>query len=209
MLSRISLAGKGNFSVPHQLMSSVIQINQHEFYFKTLQKSDFFLVIVIFCIEGAIAQTNHLWQDEDASIVYSSDRYSTPTAFRTLSLDISSMRSALSQAPMEFTEAAKSKSLVITLPFPDGSMQEVTVQETQVMSPGLAANYPQIKTYSVRGVNDKYLWGRLDVTAFGFHAMIVTPSEQMFIDPVSNESNQFYVCYLKKICLAMMILNAT
>ncbi|MFI5135830.1 MAG: hypothetical protein ACHQD9_08260, partial [Chitinophagales bacterium] len=154
--------------------------------------------LVSLLTDHSFAQQSQLWSDADARIVYSAQRYSTPVAFRTLSLDISAMRNSLDQAPMEFTEEAKSSPTVISIPLPDGSMSSVSVQETQVMSPGLGAHYPKIKTYTIKGISDPRAYGRIDVTNFGFHAMILSPRGDVFIDPVSNDNDQYYVCYYKK-----------
>jgi len=149
-------------------------------------------------INVAKAQSANLWSAADAEKVYSSDRYSVPVSFRTVQLDISEMRDDLSSAPLEFTTAAKSKATVIPIPMPDGSLADVSVQETQVMSPRLAAHYPQIRTYTVKGISDPLAVGRIDMTIFGFHAMILSPKGDVFIDPVSNESDQLYISYYKK-----------
>jgi len=156
------------------------------------------VTIISLLFNRALSQPLQLWENADASSVYSLPRYSTPESFRTLTLDILAMRNELLQAPMEFTEQAKSSITQITIPLPDGSNSTVSVQETQVMSPGLAAHYPKIKTYTLRGISDPRAYGRIDVTNFGFHAMILSPRGDVFIDPASNDNDQLYICYYKK-----------
>ena len=36
----------------------------------------------------------------------------------------------------------------------------------------LQFSYPNIKTYSIKGIDDVYANGKIDVTEFGFHGMI-------------------------------------
>lgn len=144
------------------------------------------------------AQSISVWREADPHLVLNSNRYSIPVSFRTVALDISEMKIALSSAPHEFTDAARSNTATISLPMPDGSMAAFRVFETNVLAPGLAAHYPQIKTYVAQGITDKYAYARLDVTDFGFHAMILSPQGDVFIDPVSNDNNELYISYFKK-----------
>lgn len=139
------------------------------------------------------------WQDVNSGIVHAfGPRYSTPQVYRTLQLNMSNMRQLLSTAPMEFSEAARSKTLVISLPMPGGSTDDFEIFESPVMAPALAAKYPQIRTYAGTGLTDPRAHIRIDVTDFGFHAMILSPRGDVFIDPVSNESADYYIAYFKK-----------
>lgn len=158
----------------------------------------FFLLLNVFTL-NAVAQSASFWQDVNAGVanMYGA-RYSTPVAYRTLQLDINAMRQHLLDAPMEFSASARSKSLVLSLPMPGGSIDDFDVFESPVMAPALAAKYPEIKTYAGTGITDPRAHIRIDVTDFGFHAMILSPRGDVFIDPVSNESTDFYIAYNKR-----------
>lgn len=154
---------------------------------------------VLWMSQQATAQSASLWQDVNATVVQSfGARYSTPTAYRTLQLNTAAMREQLQQAPMEFSADAQSRQMVLTLPMADGSFQDFEIFESPVMAAGLAAHYPKIKTYAGRGISDPRAHLRIDVTNFGFHAMVLSPRGDVFIDPVSNESTDFYIAYNKK-----------
>ena len=72
---------------------------------------------------------------------------------------------------------------LIELPMSDGSLARFEIYESPIMQDGLAARYPQIKTYKVIGVDDKSASGRVDITPMGFHAMLQTSQGRLFIDP--------------------------
>ena len=74
-------------------------------------------------------------------------------------------------------------SVIISLPMPNGLMQDFKLTESPVMEDPLQMSFPEIRTYNVKGIDDKYASGKLDLTEFGFHGMIRTPNGDIFIDP--------------------------
>jgi hypothetical protein len=147
------------------------------------------------------AQVNsqNLWQDVDASqIVTAGERYIIPQQFRSIKLDVDGMKSFLSNAPLEFTEASKTKSLKLYLPIPDGTMQRFDIVESPIMAPELALKYPEIKTYMGKGIDDPYAVVRFDLTPLGFHAMILSPNGEIFIDPYALGDTENLISYYTK-----------
>ena len=120
-----------------------------------------------------------------------------PMKYRGLKLNLSSFRSILANAPFENSDRAINSPFVIDLPMPDGSLSKFYVTEYSMMEPGLAAQFPEIKTYTVKGIDDPYASGKLDFTMFGFHGMVLTPRGDYFIDPVSLQNTENYICFYK------------
>ncbi len=116
-------------------------------------------------------------------------------SFRMLSLDIENMRTIVKSSPIESSRAITESNVTISLPFPDGSSHEFYVNESPVMAPELITEFPDIRTFSV--VSKDYAGGngRIDVTQFGFHAMLFTPNGTIYIDPYLFFNNQYYMSY--------------
>ncbi|HEY7401013.1 MAG TPA: zinc-dependent metalloprotease family protein, partial [Actinomycetota bacterium] len=118
-----------------------------------------------------------------------------PTSFRAFTLDRAGMHTLLAGAPMEFTAAARSNRLVISLPSPRGGFERFAVQESPVVAPALAARFPFIKTYNGRGMDDPAATIRFDLGRTGFHAQVLSPRGNWYIDPYYHLSQRAYVSY--------------
>jgi hypothetical protein len=129
-----------------------------------------------------------LWQEiDEAALVASPDvqtrRPARPQSYRVVQLDQKALTPLLAQAPMEFTEAARTAPVVMTLPMPDGAFARFRIQESPVMSPALARQFPDMKTYSGYGLDDPTATARLDWSPAGFHAMVLSAGDTVYIDP--------------------------
>ncbi|TAK38585.1 MAG: T9SS type A sorting domain-containing protein [Saprospiraceae bacterium] len=119
-----------------------------------------------------------------------------PGSYKTLQLDIPTLKEILAMAPArnENTTAA------LSLPMPDGSFQQFSVVEAPVMHPALAKKYPQLKSYAGTGVDDPGAYLRFDLSPHGFHAMVLSGRHgDVFIDPApGGGKEQVYLVYFKK-----------
>ncbi len=139
------------------------------------------------------------WTDiNESQIELLRERDIVPREYRTVQLNVEAMKNLLQTAPMEFTIDAVSRNVVMELPFPDGTMQKFVIFESPIMEPELAAKYPEIKTYSAYGIDDKYATMRLDLTPLGFHAMVLSPNGAVFIDPYTIGDIHNYISYYKR-----------
>ena len=66
------------------------------------------------------------------------------------------------------------------------------------MEPGLAAKFPEIKTYRGQGIDEPEATARLDVTPGRFHGMILSPFGNVYIDPYSRHNDGHYITYLTR-----------
>ncbi|MDX2246488.1 MAG: M12 family metallo-peptidase [Bacteroidia bacterium] len=110
-----------------------------------------------------------------------------PLAFRPMVLDPVSLGHYLDTQRLPLT---------VSLPMPDGSFMDFTVVEIPVMEPGLAASFPEIRTFSGRSFSGEFSL-RADLTPAGFHAMISGNGTAVFIDPVSRFTTTQYLVYHK------------
>jgi len=166
--------------------------------------NNFFRVLslsLIITVQLVFAQTGsqNLWQDVDeAQITPIGQRYIIPQLYRTIQLDVAEMKNYLLVAPLEYSDETRSKIVVLYLPMPDGSNQRFSIVESPIMAPELAAKYPEITTYMGRGIDDPYASVRFDFTVHGFHAMILSPEGNVFIDPYSLGDIHNYISYYTK-----------
>lgn len=145
------------------------------------------------------AQTNSYWNDIPISDVKSSGvRVITPDKFRVLTLSLSEIRNVLYSAPKEEYVYAGNSNTVLFLPLPEGGFGRFRIVYSPVMEKGLADKYPDIRTYLGKGIDDPYATVRLDITPAGFHAMILTVSDMIFIDPFAKGDVYNYISYYKR-----------
>ncbi|MEP7171241.1 MAG: reprolysin-like metallopeptidase, partial [Bacteroidota bacterium] len=134
----------------------------------------------------------------ESSIVLKGERYTFPKTYRTLHLDKTEMQQLLSKAPLESASANRTSQVIFGMPMPGGTTSNFRIVETFVMHPDLAAKFPEIKTYMGQGIDDPDATIRLDFTPLGFHAMVLSPKGNVFIDPYSSGTTEDYICYYKK-----------
>jgi hypothetical protein len=124
-------------------------------------------------------------------------RLIVPRAYRTFALDQAALSAQLAAAPLERSAAAGRTTVTLPLPLPDGTFGRFAIAESPIMEPGLAAQFPEIKTYSGQGVDDRTAVVRFDRTPAGFHAMILSEAGTVFIDPYSRGDAAHYISYFK------------
>lgn len=126
--------------------------------------------------------------------------------YRRMSLDEGDLRSALeqvstSQAPATAkAQAASAETRTIRLPLPDGSFATVTATLSEVLSPEVAAQHPEIQTWDVKGTDGKVVGGVIDFNSNGFHAMLdLANGDVVFINPQTANGKREYASLSKRI----------
>jgi hypothetical protein len=87
--------------------------------------------------------------------------------------------------------------VIVALPMPDATFARFRVIESSVLSPELAAAFPEIRTYSGQGIDDPTATTRFGWTADGFHAMVIGRSGTVYIDPYKPGDVEYYVSFRK------------
>ena len=131
----------------------------------------------------------------EAAIPLNGVRQIIPQRYLSFHLNFNELKNLLSKAPGERAVNLSQSPLIIDLPLPNGLLQRYRVVESPVMAPELAAAYPNIKTYSIRGIDDPHASGKLDITEFGVHAMVMSPEGDFFIDPYCVNNTGDYITY--------------
>lgn len=138
------------------------------------------------------------WRDADIPQNTSSDnRQIVPDRFHVTTIDFNALIAILIEAPLEFTDKA-AHPLTVQLPAPDGTLQRFLIWNSPIMEAPLAKQFPQIQTFSCKGIDDPYASGRLDITEKGFHAMVFSPTGTWYIDPLLKNNIALYQSYYKR-----------
>jgi hypothetical protein len=158
------------------------------------------LLFVVILAAAGVAQAaltpQDLWRDVDETLLAGAgERLIVPDRYRTLALDTGALRDLLATAPMEFSGGEPA---VVALPMPDGSDARFRFEESPILQPGLAARYPEIKTYRAQGVDNPAATARFGWTAAGFHAIVLSPSGTVYIDPYRRGDAVHYISYFKR-----------
>lgn len=152
---------------------------------------------VVLCL-GTNAQNgeaNHWSITTEKNVAHTGKRQIVPSKYLVYNLNLTNLKTQLISAPSEKNVIINNSNCVITLPAPNGQMQLFKVVEAPIMEPELAKAYPDIKTYSIKGITDVYANGKIDVNEFGFHGMVRTVNGDYFIDPYCLGNTADYITY--------------
>lgn len=140
--------------------------------------------------------SNKFWTPiNENKISVSGKRQIIPQKYLTFHLDENSIKTLLFNAPKEKVVRINESSVIISLPTPSGELQKFKLIESSIMADELSSAFPNIKTFSVKGIDDPYANGKLDWTEFGFHGMILSINGDFFIDPYCSGNTSDYISY--------------
>lgn len=140
-----------------------------------------------------------IWTDLPAQTSTQAKSSTTrPDHFITKGINRSALNEALTKVPKENRQNKKQRGELITLPMPDGGLQNFEIFETSVMAPELAAKFPEIKTYVGHCLEDPAATVRIDVSPQGFHAQMLSPSGAVYIDPLNQFDQDKVISYYKR-----------
>ena len=117
--------------------------------------------------------------------------------FSTYNLDVKGMQQRLAMAPKGRANEARTSTLTLSLPMPDGTLETFTVVNSPVMAPELASKFPEIQVFAGQGVEHPEMSVRFDLTPQGFHAMILGEGETVYIDPYRPNERETVIVYTR------------
>ena len=118
--------------------------------------------------------------------------------FKGFQLNQARLRKLLAEAPQERSRPPRHSAAIIELPMPNGTLARFRFVEGSVMSPALAAKFPEIRTYLGEGVDDPAASVRFDFTPSGFHAQVLSPAGTVYIDPAFHGETGLHTSYYKR-----------
>ena len=145
-------------------------------------------------------QKSVLWrQKTDGEVQSVGRRFITPEKFTVYGLNRNNLNEVLDKAPLEFSaESARTKPVILEIPSPDGNIVRFRIEDSPILSPEVAAQFPGWKTFQGYGIDDPTATARFDYTPSGFHAYILTNDGSFSIDPYQENDRGNYIAYYKK-----------
>ena len=121
---------------------------------------------------------------------------------RSLILDVEFLKNNLAFIAQQNKSQLAAKSvnqIELNLPLPNGDFVRVSATDSPILSPEMAEQHPDIKTWKVAGIDDPAITGRIDFTLNGFHAMLtMADGDTVFIDPDEEQGGNVYNSLSKK-----------
>ncbi|GAB3505954.1 reprolysin-like metallopeptidase [Emticicia fontis] len=162
-------------------------------------KATLYWSLLLLCSLGAKAQKNYFIAENLSNTRLSADPSLSKNIKKTdfYQLKESELRAYLSKAPLEFSNGV---ALPLEIPLPNGKMETFHMFESPILSPQVAANHPEIKTYTGRGQSNTNYTIRISFTGIGFNAIVLgIDNDAAYYDKVSKDtSDHLYRVYFAK-----------
>ncbi|MEO5905307.1 MAG: hypothetical protein ABIQ11_01180, partial [Saprospiraceae bacterium] len=153
-------------------------------------------VSILLCSSSVYGQS---WTMTDPrNIETKGQRDIIPTRFVTYQADDSVIQAILFGAPHENNTRLSSSNTYLTVGLADGSTDIFRIVEYDMMEPGLAEKYPDIKTFRGISQSNPYRRIRADWTESGFRAVIRGPEGMTYIDPFQRNDLTHRIAYFRK-----------
>lgn len=155
-----------------------------------------FLALLIFFSTNSYTQ--NLWHEvkiDEINVRNNQETRILPSEFKSFKADYSAIKSLAFEAPSEDISVNINSNLVIDLPLPSGDYMSFKIYDSPTMESGLAAKYPEIRSFKGIAIDDPLTTVRFDFGYAGFHAAIHGPDEVIYIDPYIEGDNNYYLSY--------------
>lgn len=151
------------------------------------------LLGVLFFSLSFQAQTNKYWSSIETSkkstvLQKNPLRDKFPSKFDLYQLDIDQLRSDL----FDMSLAKRTQKVTIALPNSKNQFEEFELVEASNFDPQLQAQFPEIRSYSGKGLNDKYATLKLSISPYGVSTMVFrldSPTE--FMECISRDAKTY------------------
>ncbi len=146
-----------------------------------------YLLLALFIINISNAE---IWnsleiksKSNESTLMYDFEIY--PNQFHLLELDLSRAQRQSNNSPQ------------IELPLPNGEFDSFIIEPVSIMEAELAYKFPNIKTFRGYSTNNPAHTLVLDITPKGLHAVINTPENNIWIDPIHRHDTVRHISYFQ------------
>ena len=117
-------------------------------------------------------------------------RVSFPKEFKLFNLELTPLKQEL----FSVVSGQTKHSTIISLPNPEGGVEQFEVYEASNFEPALQARFPEIRCFSGRGITDKYATLKLSISPQGIETMVFrADKEAEFMEPYSADHTVYAV----------------
>ena len=116
-----------------------------------------------------------------------------PSSYRAFTVDLAGINVAL-----DTMGQARSSTMTISLPHPEGGFEVFEISPSGVMAPELAAQFPEIRAFTGRSNQDARSTLQLEVTPRGVTAQVLAPSARWMIDPLEPGRADAAISYMAR-----------
>ena len=150
---------------------------------------------------SSTAQPN-FWQETESTQLRNKQVTRTknvPKTFQLFDLQLDDFKNYLNRAPLRFSPEAEQRTLIATIPMPDGTFEQFEMLSSPVLSPELSAKYPDIQSYTGIGIDDPTAYLKISVSnGKGISGMIRSAEHStVYFDPYTGDL-QTYIFYYRK-----------
>lgn len=107
-------------------------------------------------------------------------------------LNAVALQELLRRAPLEFKAMPSESALLLPLPLPDGRIVNFRIEESPLLDPVVAAQFPEIKSYRGQSVDVPGLTMRASWSPAGLYATLLLGSEMISLFPTPEDSTLYF-----------------
>lgn len=159
-------------------------------------KKTLLLIVIVFASFVNSYGQNSLWtktSNERLNELSKMDRATLPNQYDLYSLNFQAMKNQLQNAPLDSSNNISN--VIIEFPNSNGQIQKYRIYEAPVMEKGLSDKYPDIKSYSGKGIDDPSSSIRFSTTIFGLHVMSLSGNSGTFYIDTYTKDLKNYIVY--------------
>ncbi len=162
-----------------------------------MMKKLFYLLTLVLFVSFAFAQNSN-WQKITPSLLDRTTNLSglNKDHYETFQLNIDAFKAQLNNAPLRGTTSGNNAQTIISFPNENGKLEQFKVYEAPLLSPALALEFPNIKTYVGFSIDNPGTRVRFSVTPQGVQSMVTSIDKpNTFLVPLSRNGNNQYIAY--------------
>ena len=149
--------------------------------------------LLVFCL-GATAQVNYFEKAPQLKGKYALEKNLKSSVI--YKIRETAMKQYLGKAPLEY-KANGAAPLALVVPLPNNTSETFEMYESPMLSPEIAAQHPEIKTFAGKGKNNVSASIRITFTSAGFSAIILgINGDAVYFEKANNLStDNIYISY--------------